>query len=111
LVPISGMDSVDIVHGYTHGRESVERYLREIKKDIHHVLHCHVSGHSRYATHVPFSCCEIKDFWKTEIRHFLKFYHGTIAIEGAKRVNKHIPMEMSEEEIVKDNIRFLKSIM
>jgi sugar phosphate isomerase/epimerase len=103
--------TLDIVHGYTHGRSEVERYLREIHKDIDHVFHCHVSGHSRYARHVPFSCCEIKDFWRAEIKHFLKFYHGTISIEGAKKPNKHIPMEMSEEDIVKDNILFVRAIM
>ena len=103
--------TLDIVHGYTHGRDSVERYLREIHKDIHHLFHCHVSGHSKYATHVPFSCCEIKDFWSSEIKHFLKFYHGSIAIEGVKKEGKHIPMDLSEEDIVKDNLKFLKSIM
>ncbi len=103
--------TLDIVHGYTHGKADVERYLKEIKKDINHLFHCHVSGHSRYATHVPFAYCEIKDFWSKEIRKFTEFYHGRISIEGAKKDKPGLNIAMSEEEIVKDNLKFIKSIV
>jgi len=108
--PNLGM-TLDISHAYTHGKSDVERYLREIKKDMHHLYHCHVSGHSKSATHVPFAYCEIKDFWAKEIRKFLEFYHGRISIEGAKKDSNSSMILMSEDEIVKDNLKYIKSVM
>ena len=102
--------TLDIVHAYTHGKKNVKRYLKEIKKDIRSVFHCHISGHTKRFTHVPFACCEIKDFWRKEIQEFMKFYNKAIVVEGSQR-GKKLFIHMTDEEIIQDNIKFVKSIV
>lgn len=102
--------TLDIVHAYTHGKDTVERYLKEIKKDIDFVFHCHVSGHTSKYTHAPFIACEIKDFWKKEIKKFVKFYNGAIVIEGTNK-GKDLGITLSDEELEKNNLEFINSCL